>query len=183
MGRSSNAPRDSVFPASVSCGWDLLPGLQPIVWTCSPSLYKSYKTPAGSAPAAQGLKLPVFPDKPRPVWSPVALYNMSPHLLPNAASSSLFSYLAVPSLHARRRPGAASPAQVPLTLCHSSSLCSQSLNLVGQGGQVLEGFIPLDGNATMDPPGSSSLIGQAEDIKRFLKVGGAPTDVHHPLSS
>lgn len=123
--------------SSIRESWQGSPSRSP-THRAAPLCIKVHKTLAGSAPAAQGLKLPVFPDKQRPAWSPVALYNMSPHLLPNAASWSLFSYLAVPSLHAAGRPGAASPAGVP----GRASSHSSSPKPLARGGQSPEGSVP-----------------------------------------
>lgn len=90
-GRSDDAPTASLSNGSV---WQGLPQkLSHPCFGCA-ALHCIKVTPAGSAPAAQGLTLPVFPDKQRPVWSRVALYNMSPPLLPNASSQSLLPYRA-----------------------------------------------------------------------------------------
>lgn len=155
--------------SSIRESWQGSPSRSP-THRAAPLCIKVPKTLAGSAPAAQGLKLPVFPDKQRPAWSPVALYNMSPHLLPNAASWSLFSYLAVPSLHAA---GSGIPRGGPRP-CLLPRLIPKT---PGSRWAKPGGLRPL----RREPSRTHldlTLAGRGEAGERFLKVGCAPAAIH-----
>lgn len=104
----------------------------------------------------------------------MALYNMSPHLLPNAASWSLFSYLPVPSLHAGGRPGAASPRGGPRPCLLPQLIPKNPWLEVGKAWGAPSPGVGAPRRTHLD----LTLAGHGEASERFLKVGRAPAAVH-----